>query len=490
MKSSRSAVAISIAIILMTLSACQRAENQAAPPSRVPITTSSEAALEAYLEGRDLQERLLVVDAREKFKEAVALDPDLGLAHLGLANTAPGNLEFFQAVKRADEVTGNVSEGERLMIEAFMAGVNGQPAAQVAALKELETAFPDDERVQQQLGVYQFFTTQDYPQAAAHFRRAAQINPDFSPAYNLLGYSQRFIGDYDAAEDAFLRYIELIPDNPNPLDSYAELLLKTGRYDESIDSYREALAVDPSFVNSYVGIAANLIFQGDAVEARAVIDEMTDAARTDGQRRQACTWGAVSYLNQGDFDGALSEIDRRAEIARQKDDFGALANDLNFTGDILLVAGRTDEAEEAFRECVQTSNRSDATDDAKAAVHRNEIYDLARVTLARNGLEEAESLAGQYREQVNAHQIPFELRRSHALDGMVAFEQGDYGRAIAELEQANQQNPRVLFALAKALRANGDTEAAVAMLEQVAHFNQLNVNHAFVRVPALEMLGG
>ena len=35
-------------------------------------------------------------------------------------------------------------------------------------------------------------------------------------------------------------HIELIPNDPNPYDSYAELLLKLGKFDQSIENYKKA----------------------------------------------------------------------------------------------------------------------------------------------------------------------------------------------------------------------------------------------------------
>jgi cytochrome c-type biogenesis protein CcmH/NrfG len=42
----------------------------------------------------------------------------------------------------------------------------------------------------------------------------------------MLGYSYRSLENYAEAEKAFKIYIELIPDDPNPYDSYAEMLSK------------------------------------------------------------------------------------------------------------------------------------------------------------------------------------------------------------------------------------------------------------------------
>ena len=69
----------------------------------------------------------------------------------------------------------------------------------------------------------------------------------------------------------------MLPREPNPYDSYAELLLKVGRHDESIAMYRKALEADSHFVPSFVGIATNLMYSGRHQEALAE----ASAARAD-----------------------------------------------------------------------------------------------------------------------------------------------------------------------------------------------------------------
>jgi tetratricopeptide (TPR) repeat protein len=329
--------------------------------------------------------------------------------------------------------------------------------------------------------------------AAQHLRRATDINPDFVPAYNQLGYALRFMEDFDGAEKTFQKYIELIPNEPNPYDSYAELLMKVGRFTESIEQYRKALEVNPNFVASYVGIGNNHIFMGEPEAARKAFAELEAVARTDGERRQACTWIAFSYLHKRDYDGALAEIERRYAIAAETDDFGAMAGDLNVIGDILLAAGKTDEAAGKYSAQLDMSARSNANDETKETVRRNHLADLARVALAQGDVAGATAKAGEYRSQVEQHQIPFEVWQSHELFGLIALEKGEYDAALVELEKANRMDARVMLAKARALEGGGDEEAGHAMCERAAHFNTLNQapqSYALVRAEALEMLGG
>ena len=80
----------------------------------------------------------------------------------------------------------------------------------------------------------------------------------------MLGYAYRQAGDYANAEQAFKKYIELIPSDPNPYDSYAELLLKMGKFNESVEQYRKALSIDSNFVPSHFGSRSRSVVYGQA----------------------------------------------------------------------------------------------------------------------------------------------------------------------------------------------------------------------------------
>jgi tetratricopeptide (TPR) repeat protein len=456
--------------------------------NKVPITTSSEKARDAFLKGRWLLDNLRVTDAHEYFVAAVEADPDFALAHLRVANTASTNQEFFDALRRAVDTSINASEGERLIISAFEANVAGSPQTQRSDLEALVALFPKDERAHNTLANFLFFNQQDYEAAISAYRQSIEINPGFPPPYNSLGYALRFVGDYAAAEEAFVRYTELIPDQPNPYDSYAELLMKMGRYEESIASYEKALEIEPTFIASYVGIGNNQMFMDRHEDARSTFARIEEMARNDAERRQACTWTAVSYLHEGDFESAFDEIQRRYDIAAETDDRGAMSGDLNVLGDIFLRAGRADEAVEKYVAQLEMAQSSDATDEVKEGVARNQKYDLARVALWNGDTARASELADAYREEVAAHDVRFELQRTHELDGMIALAEGDFETALSHLEGANQQDPQIWLLKARCYAGLGDLEGARSACEQVIGFNQLNFNLAYVRGLARELL--
>ena len=84
--------------------------------------------------------------------------------------------------------------------------------------------------------------------------------------------------------------------------------------------------------------------------------------------------------------------------------------------------------------------------------------------------------------------MPFELRQDHELMGRIALAEGKGAEAVAQLEQANDQDPRVLLLTARAHEAAGDQAAAAELIRQVAEFNQLSFPLSYVRAEARERL--
>ena len=274
---------------------------------KIPVTSSSDDAKKEFLAGRDLAEKLRITDSLQHYDKAISLDPSFATAELNRATSSPTAKEFFEHLNKAVSLADKASNGERLLILATEAGANGNAAKQKEYLEQAVAAYPNDERAHFALGGY-YFGQQDYNQAISHYKKATELNPTYSTAFNILGYAYRQNADYASAEQAFKKYIELIPQDPNPYDSYAELLLKMGRFDESIAQYRKALEIDSNFVNSHFGIAADLMYQGKHDEALGELQKLTAKARNDGERRTALFGMTVVDADNGKMDQALAEL--------------------------------------------------------------------------------------------------------------------------------------------------------------------------------------
>ena len=451
---------------------------------KIPVTTANADAKAEFLQGRDLVDKLVITDSIEHFQKAVQLDPNFALAELSLANSAPTGGEFFEHLHKAVSLADKASNGEKLLILATEAGANNNPAKQKEYLDQLVAAYPNDERAHFQMGGY-YFGQQDFPQAIEHYKKATEIAPSYSSAFNLLGYAYRQNADYPNAETAFQKYIELIPKDPNPYDSYAELLLKEGKFDESIAQYRKALAINPNFINAHQGIAMDLLYSGKGPQALAELDNIAKKARNDGETRTGLFAMTVVHVDQGQWAKALADVDKQYKLGEKTKDVAAMAGDLTLKGNILLEMGKADEAKVAFERALKTIQDSDLSADIKANNARASHYNLARVALVKKDLTDAKMHAEEFRKGAEASNNPNQVRLSHELAGLIAMAEKDNDKAIAELAQANQQNPQNLWRQCQAYQAKGDSEKAKEMCTKAANFNSLPaVNYAIVRTKA------
>ena len=475
-------------VSLISLILCAQLNCTSSDEGKIPITTASEEALQVFLEGRDLYERLHTQEALIAFEKAVEIDPDFAMAYLYLSLVQPTTKGFYENLYEAAARADMVSNGEKWWIQGYQAGVNAFPMEQREYYKRLSVAYQRDARAHDLLG-YHYFGLQMYAEAIAEFDKAIELNPDFSQPYNRAGYAHRFMGQFTEAEKDFLKYIELIPDDPNPYDSYAELLMNMGEYDRSIESYKKALAIDLNFAASHIGIATNLNFKGDHAGARKQLQELLKMARDDGERREALFAMTVSYVDEGKMDESLRELKEQYALAEKINDASAMAADLNMMGTILLEDGKPDEALAKHEKSVAIIEASDLAQEVKDNARRNFLFHSGCIALKMNDLKTAKARCDEHYEEVKAINNLPQIWQAHQLKGMIALEEKDYDAAIKSFRRANQQNPYNCYWMALALNGKGDIENAREACTRSVNFNALNdMNHAFSRHRAQKLL--
>lgn len=455
---------------------------------KMPITTSSKAALQDFLKGRDLFEGLQGQESLSYFKQAIDKDSKFAMARLYYAQAQPNPKGFFDELEKAVALADQVSEGERLWIQGFQAAVNGMPLKQREMYQKLCELYPNDERAHAQLGNH-YFGQQMFKEAIEEYNKAKAINPNYAPIYNQLGYSERQLGNYSEAEKAFEKYTELIPNDPNPYDSYAELKMKMGDYQSSIELYEKALQVNPNFGASHVGIATDYNLMGEHEKAREELQKYYAIARNDGERRQALFAMAVSYVDQGDKGKALEQLNQMYSIAEKANDAPAMAGDLGNMGNILYEMGKYDEAAAKYEKAMQTMLNSGLEQEVIENAKRLNLYNAGKVALAKGDLKLAKEKSQELLMAATEVNNTFQLWLAHELMGMIALSEKNWDKAIEELNQANQQNPYTFYRLAKAYEGKGDHDKAMEYYGKAANDNTLNsMNYAFIRSKAHEML--
>jgi tetratricopeptide (TPR) repeat protein/TolB-like protein/predicted Ser/Thr protein kinase len=284
------------------------------------ITSKSTEAYKLYSEGQRAVERLRQPEARKLLEAAVAIDPTFAAAWLELAAVAGGMDDRGAEVRYRQKVVENIdrlTERQRLLFEASELGRSGKPEAAIPTLEKALEKYPDEETAYMGLmGIYR--NSGDLQKALDVGQRAVKALPESGRIRNTYGYLLLDSARYPEALREFETYARLDPNQPNPLDSQAEVYLLMSQPDRALERYARVLEIEPTFVSASIG-------------------------RT------------VAFGMLGRFDDALKELERAEKI---NVDTGEPTIDVDvLTGLVLTRAGRYREAEPRYRRALATAQK-------------------------------------------------------------------------------------------------------------------------------------
>ncbi len=460
---------------------------------KLEITTSSDEARREFETGVQMFNNIRFHEAQRHFERAAKLDPEFAQAYLYLALSNPSAKGFFDNIQTASKLALKASEGERLLIDAMLAGGNGEPNKQKELLLKLAGLYPRDECVLMFLAS-QYFAQQQFDSAVTVCERVVKIVPNYPPPYNILGYSYRFLNNNEAAGRAFQEYIRLTPNDPNPYDSYAELLMHEGQFDKAIEQYRLALKQDRDFGASRIGIASNLVYLGRYDDARRELQILYDSAVDSGQRRAAILGTAVSYIDEGNLEQGLGKLDELFQFDSSVPDPATAANDLAQMVPVLTRLGRFQELESRLAQSLEIVDNSQLFARIKKNAHLDAYLWQAVTLLWQGNFAEARQKTDAFLSEVEPATNAARIRNAYLIMGMISVGEKDFDRAIAELEQADPNEPFTRYFLAKTYEGKGELTKAADTYRDLAQAYQINsVNYALVRRDAAKKaaeLGG
>jgi len=471
---------------VVALAVCLAIPAFASPGRQMTITTSSEEARQLYMQAVDKAENLELEAAGRLAEQAIAKDPGFAMAYLLRGQAGGGFVVFRENLDKAVSLIDKVSPGERHWIMAAKAQSDGDMTALKALLDQLAQAFPEDKHVQLRLARHHRGPMQDIRQAVVHYRKATSIDPSYAAAYNELGYALADLEDHKGAETAFQKYIALRPASPNPYDSYAEFLMRTGRYDESIAQYRKALEKDPAFVSALAGIGNNQVFKGEFEEARRTFDQQRAKSPDLDAQLNALENVAISYVHEGKPAEAVrvyEDIARRAQAGQLAPRVVNAHVDAAFVltqgGDAAAAGAQVDKASSSL-------NAASLPQPVKERMGRQVTLARARVLATQGKPEAAVAEIEKVRPAIEGRGVPGELRALSEVQGTVALKQKKYREALAYFEKAGDQNPYAIYQRAVAAGRLGQQQLAMSLLDKVANWNVNDLGYAMVRQGATD----
>ncbi len=262
-----------------------------------------------------------------------------------------------------------------------------------------------------------------------------------------------------------------------------------GQHDAAIALYREALDRMPDSFDAHYGIARALDLAGSYEEARRHFAMAIDLA-PEGTKDQALRMMGVSHTFVGDAPGAATyfgQVFDRRVAARNFAGATEVANEL---GRVYLEIGDPDNALRWYRTGYETAARQ--PDRPAALADLAELrwaHAQARIAARRGDAAETWRQEAVVRALLDKGSNPDQQIHHPYLRGYIDFHLGDYEGAIAELRQADQEDPFILMLLAEAFEKSGNAEKAREYYRKVLASTSHAVTNAFARPRARHQLG-
>jgi len=425
----------------------------------IAITTSSDEARKLFVEGRNKFENVELAAAADLFDQAIQKEPNFAMAYFYRSQSGGGFEAFRKNIDKAVGLADKVSPGERLMILGVKANFDGNDVQFKKNADELLKMFPNDKRARMLMANY-YGGEGDTESAAEWYRKSIEADPNFAPAYNFLGYSYKILGDYKNAEETFKKYTELAPNSANPADSYAELLLKMGRFDEAIEWYQKALSKDPGFTGAHGGVGFGYIHKGNFTKARESFEEQYKRSTQINGKLGALSNIVYSYLHEWDIPGALKATERFRALAEKENPLGVITSYV-VSSYINLESGNTAEAQKQLDLARKSNETTSLTPAAKSANEVNLGLLQCYILMRGKDLAGARKQAGECTKMVEGRKITAEHRNLNLMLGNLECELGNHDKALEHLDNSPNDNPYVMFSRAVAYERKGDHAKAL-----------------------------
>ncbi len=281
-----------------------------------------------------------------------------------------------------------------------------------------------------------------------------------------------------------------IPGSPGDLVLQGQKLSREGKQDEALALYSRALDRSPKLYEAHLAAGMALDLKGEYAEAREHFTKAIEAASADS-KQQAQRALAISYVFEGDaYKASEPELEVFNARLAKKDSVGA-AETCNELARIYLELGDPDHAYKWYKTGYETvSRKPDLSEaDKNLWLFRWESAQ-ARVAARRGQASEAQQHVAAAKAALSKAKNPDQERFLPYLTGYVAFYNGDYKTAIAELQKADQRDPLNLGLLAQAYEKSGDAATAKDFYRKVLESSGHSPTNAFARPLAKKKLAG
>jgi tetratricopeptide (TPR) repeat protein len=461
----------------------------------IPVTTTSEEARSAFLEGRDAWEAGRREQAREAFDRAIASDPTFALAFLYRARTASSAVEWKSFVDNAIANKATASEGEKILIDLTATRLDDDVQGALVLAEKLVQTFPKSARAQHELADA-YADLQNTSEVRAALLKATELDATWGRAFGSLSMSYVFDAPRDLAkaEEFALKYTKVKPAEAGAQIILGDVYRAQVNLEKARDAYAKAAELDPASSAALSKKGHAETFLGNYEAARA--DYEAAAQKTTSWRAGPKNMASYTWLYAGDAKAALAAneavIAALPTLISDADQLNqAMLNTYAIRCQIATEARAFDVAAQAFAKHAEASRTIGNAMQNPIFVKMTEanLALLEGSMLAWKGdLATAAAMASKAESEIKDMNDPRAMNGVHFLRGLVAHLSGKHQEAIGHFAPIGSDMIEAKFYAALAHDALGEKEQAAKLFKEVVDWNFNDIQYALVRSKAVAKL--
>ncbi len=446
-------------------------------PIGIHTSTKSPQAHAFFEKGVAKMEMLHTQEALQNFRNAVKADPEFALGHMFLMFFSADPTEQLAERDKGLATSASANAEEKLIISWLGDASQARYIPAIQSMNEALHTYPKDKHLYWLAGWWLMLNQNQAQRAAPMFEHVMQLDPKFADAWNEAAYCYARMGNLDKAFTDIKRYAEMVPNEANPQDSFAEISRMAGRFDDALLHYRMSLKIDPTFIESQLGLGDTYALMGQQAKAREEYARAI-AAGSPVQKVQWSLQSAATYVRDGDLAAADKAFSATADQAHTLDfanlEAEAYRSMSMYQKESKASLGLLAKAEAVLHE--EHKVPQSVLNQELAVVLRTRVEravadgnkDMAAATL-----KQLEDLAG-----ANAADGTIDIAL-HGASGAVAMMQGKYADAVNYFEEDNS-NAISMRSLITAYQKNGQEGNALRLSARLAAFNVPVIEQALV----------
>jgi tetratricopeptide (TPR) repeat protein len=411
--------------------------------------------------------------------------------------------------EKARSLSETVTEKEKLMIEAVFAHAEFNNEKVLEILHTIIEKYPRDKWAHLELSKY-YREREQYSEVIKHSEIVLALDPSWGDAYEELAFAYSNSGDDAKALEYLERGSSAIPGDPNMNLSTGFFYVKTGKLDEGIRRFKDALDIKPDFnIENYIAYAYAM--KEDYAETFAWINKYITAAPTKGKKSDG-------YLLKGYYHFWLGNSGQALVDMQKSWDLFAEMGGRNWAVEYVMGRVHAEKGEfrlgrSSFQNWYDDFMKSypQAAQDWKSYgsfyLHRG----LGRIEVKKGNIESARSHLKEMEALMPDISSPQKLQGYNEMRSEISIAEKSYKKAISALKDADQMkmpwiwNTQPIIAyngdatkalLAQAYKENGDLDQAIEEYDRLTDSNPENrdgrlispINHYYLAV-VYEMKG-